>query len=92
MPNSKSAEKRLRQNLARRAQNRSVKRDVRTQIRKVREAIRAGDVEVAQTEFQLAAKKLDRACARNIIHRNAAARLKSRLSSGIKAVKQAATA
>jgi len=89
MPNTKSAKKRLRQNIARRAQNRSAKRTVRTQCRKVREAVEAGDVELAESEFRLAAKHLDRAGARRIIHRNAAARLKSRLSAKIKAIKQA---
>jgi small subunit ribosomal protein S20 len=88
MPNTKSATKRHRQNLARRARNRSIKRAVRTQCRKVREAVTAGDAERAETEFRLAAKRLDRAGAKNIIHPNAAARLKSRLAAKIKAVKQ----
>ena len=54
MPNTRSAKKRLRQNVARRAANRNVKRTVRTQCRKVREAILAGDVELAETEFRAA--------------------------------------
>ncbi|MHC4399817.1 MAG: 30S ribosomal protein S20 [Planctomycetota bacterium] len=87
MPNTTSAKKRLRQNAARRDRNRSMKRAVRTQCRKVREAIRDGDVDRAEAEFRLAAKRLDRAGARNIIHRNAAARVKSRLSAKIKAIK-----
>ena len=89
MPNTKSATKRLRQNEVRRARNLSTKRAVRTQVRKVREAIKAGDPELAETEFRLATKKLDRAGARNIIHRNAAARVKSRLSATINSIKQA---
>jgi small subunit ribosomal protein S20 len=89
MPNTKSAEKRLRQNVVRRARNRSIKRAVRSQCRKVREAVVAGDVERAETEFRVAAKRLDRAGAKNIIHPNSAARIKSRLSARIKAVKQA---
>jgi len=89
MPNIKSTEKRLRQNIARRERNRSIKRAVRTQCRKVREAVKAGDVETAEAEFRLAAKRLDRAGARNIIHRNAVARTKSRLSAKVKAIKQA---
>ena len=87
MPNTKSAKKRLRQNVTLREQNRSIKRAIRTQCRKVREAIEAGDVELAESEFRLAAKRLDRAGARNIVHRNAAARTKSRLSAKIKALK-----
>jgi len=90
MPNTESAKKRLRQNIARRARNRSIKRAVRTQVRKVHEAVKARDLELAETEFRLAAKKLDKAGARNIIHQNAAARVKSRLSAKIKAAKQEA--
>jgi small subunit ribosomal protein S20 len=87
MPNTKSARKRLRQNFARRDHNRSVKRAVRTQVRKVRTSLKEGDVEGAEAEFRLAVKKLDRAGARNIIHPNAARRMKSRLSGHIKALK-----
>lgn len=89
MPNTKSATKRLRQSVERRAQNRSLRSDVRTQCRKVREAIKAADVEKAETEFRLAVKKLDKAGSRRIVHRNAVARLKSRMSAKIKALKQA---
>ncbi len=88
MPTTKSAKKRLRQNIVRRTRNRSAKRAVRTQCRNVREAVLAGDVERAEAEFRLATKRLDRAGAKNIIHANAAARLKSRLSAKIKAIKQ----
>ena len=88
MPNTKSAQKRLRQNAVHQARNRSIKRAVRTQCRKVREAVDAGDPQRAEAEFRLAAKRLDRAGAKNIIHRNAAARIKSRLSARIKAIKQ----
>lgn len=88
MPNTKSAKKRLRQNVERRARNRSMRTAVKTQVRKVREAVQAADVETAEVEFRLAAKKLDRAGARNVIHCNAAARLKSRLSARIRALKQ----
>ena len=84
MPNSKSAKKRLKQNFAHCEENLSIKRAVRSQCRKVREAIEEGDAETATTEFRLAAKKLDRAGARNIIHRNKTARTKSRLSARIK--------
>lgn len=88
MPNTKTATKRLRQNIVRRARNRSIKRALRTQCRKVREAVVAGELEKAQAEFRLAARSLDRAGSRNVIHRNAAARVKSRLSAKIKAIKQ----
>ena len=90
MPNSLSAKKRLRQNVVRRARNRSIKSAVRTQLRKVHEAIAAGDAEKAAAEFRVAAKRLDRAAAGRVIHPNAAARLKSRLNAKLKALAQAA--
>ena len=89
MPNRKSAEKRLKQNFARRGRNRATKSAMKTQIRKVREAVAAGDVPKAEEEFRLAAKRLDRAGASNVIHRNQAARTKSRLQRLIKKNKQA---
>ena len=88
MPNTSSAKKRLRQNVIRRARNRAEKSVMRTQIRKVREAVSAGELETAETEFRVAAKRLDRAGARNLIHRNAASRTKSRLQKLIKTAKQ----
>jgi len=88
MPNSKSAKKRLRQNIVRRMRNRMEKTAMRNQLRKVREAAEAGDVEKAEQEYRLAAKKLDRAGARSIIHPNKAARTKSRLHKLIKGTKQ----
>ncbi len=58
---------------------------MRTQIRRVREAVQAGDADKAQAEFRVATKRLDRAASKNLIHKNAAARTKSRLSKLIKA-------
>ena len=89
MPNTKSSEKRLRQNVALRGRNRTIKSSMKTQIRKVRELAEAGEVEKAEQEFRLAAQKLDRAGARRIIHPNQAARTKSRLQQLIKKKKQA---
>ena len=85
MPNTASAKKRLRQNNVQRKRNRAIKSVVRTQIRKVHQAVDAGDAEKSATEFRLAAKKLDQAAAKNVIHRNKAARTKSRLVKAIKA-------
>jgi len=92
MPTTKSGKKRLRQSLERRAANRAVKSAVKTQVRKVREAVDAGDVAKAEAELRLAAKRLDRAGIKRVIHPNAAARTKSRLSHLIKAAKDKATA
>jgi small subunit ribosomal protein S20 len=88
MPTSPSAKKRLRQNFKRRDHNRAVKSTLRKQCRKVREAAEAGDVETAESALRVACKQLDRAGAKSIIHRNAAARTKSRLSARVKAAKQ----
>ena len=88
MPNTKSAKKRLRQNVTRRLRNRTVKTSIRSQLRKVREAVAAGDVEKAEQEYRDAARKLDRAGQQNIIHSNKAGRTKSRLQRMIKSAKQ----
>ena len=88
MPNSKSAEKRLRQNEVLRNRNKSIKSAMKSQIKKVVSAVEAGDIEKAEQEFRVASKRLDRAGAIHIIHRNAAARKKSRLQSLIKKAKQ----
>lgn len=90
MPNTATAKKRLRQNVVRRARNRATKSALRTQVRKVREALAAGNVEVCEAEFRATAKSLDQAAAKNVIHANRAARLKSRLSAAIKALKTGA--
>jgi small subunit ribosomal protein S20 len=87
MPNTKSAKKRHRQSLVRRARNRARKSQIKTQVRKVREAIAAGDIETAETEFRLATRILDRSAAAGVVHGNLAARGKSRLSAAIKAAK-----
>lgn len=92
MPTTKSAKKRLRQSLEKRASNRAVKSAMKTQVRKVRKAVEAGDIAAAETELKLAAKRLDRAGAKRVIHPNAASRTKSRLSHLIVAAKGKAKA
>ena len=88
MPTTKSATKRLRQSQEKRARNRSVKRSIRSQYQKVIKAVEAGDADQAEQELQQAAKQLDRAATRHVIHSNAAARTKSRLSAKIKKIKK----
>ena len=87
MPNTASAKKRMRQDAVRRARNRSTKSSLRTQLRKVREAVTAKDVDKSQSEFRVLSRKLDQAAGRKVIHANRAARTKSRLSHAIKAIK-----
>jgi small subunit ribosomal protein S20 len=91
MPNTKSAKKRLRQNIERRGRNRAAKGSLRTQLRKVREAAEAGDTNLAEQQYRAAAKYLDRAAAHRLIHPNKAARTKSRLQALIKRAKQSST-
>jgi small subunit ribosomal protein S20 len=88
MPNTKSAKKRLRQSEARRLGNRAAKSAIKTQLRKVREAVASGNLGLAESEYRLAAEKLDKAGQRRIIHRNKASRTKSRLQRLMKAAKQ----
>lgn len=87
MPNTKSAKKRLRQSLVRRTRNRATKSLLKTMVKKVRESIDVGDVAGGEQNLRAAAQKLDQAASRRVIHRNAAARVKSRLSAALKAAK-----
>ena len=88
MPNTKSAKKRHRQSLGRRARNRAAKSTLKTLVKKVRSSLETGAVAQAEADYRTAVKKLDQTAARRIIHRNAAARVKSRLSAALKAAKQ----
>ena len=92
MPHSASAKKRNRQNLRNRERNRAVKSDLKSQVRKVLAAISAGDVAKAKDELRAMAKKADRAAASKTIHKNRAARIKSRLTTRVKNVGAAAPA
>jgi small subunit ribosomal protein S20 len=87
MPNIQSARKRLKQSLVRRDRNRSAKRALHTQCKKVLAAVEEGNTEKAETELRAAAKRVDQAAAKKTIHRNAAARVKSRLSAKVKKLK-----
>ena len=77
MPNNAAAQKRMRQEQKRRLHNRSVKSLVKTQITKARQAIAVD--ENAEEAVRAAASELDRAAKKGVIHRNNAARRKSRL-------------
>ena len=81
MPNNPAAEKRMRQEIKRRAHNRSVKSLVKTQITKARHAIDAPTVtaEDAEAAVRTAVSELDRAAKKGVLHKNNAARRKSRL-------------
>jgi small subunit ribosomal protein S20 len=77
MPNNAAAQKRMRQEQKRRLHNRSVKSLVKTQITKARQAVALD--ENAEEAVRIAVSELDRAAKKGVIHRNNAARRKSRL-------------
>ncbi len=86
MANSPSAKKRARQAENRRQHNASLRSMVRTSIKKVIRAVEAKDLEAAKTAFQAAVPVIDRMADKGIIHKNKAARHKSRLNGKIKAL------
>jgi small subunit ribosomal protein S20 len=84
--NSPQARKRARQAEKRRTHNASLRSLVRTQIKKVNAAVSSGDAEQARTAFNSAVPVIDRMADKGIIHKNKAARHKSRLNAQIKAL------
>ena len=86
MPNIKSAIKRVKTSEARNAQNTTVKSAMRTAVKKAEAAITLNDATAAKEAFVTAASKLDKAAAKGLIHKNAAARKKSRLMKKINAL------
>jgi small subunit ribosomal protein S20 len=79
LANHKSALKRQRQNEKRRAYNKMYRTRARTFVKKARTTIADGDIEAATAATRLAIQDLDKAASRGVIHRNNAARRKSRL-------------
>ena len=86
MPNIKSQVKRVKTNEKRRQFNASYKASMRTAIKNVEVAIENKNVEAAKEAYNTANKKLDKAVAKGICHKNFAARQKSRLSKKINAL------
>lgn len=84
MANTPQAKKRARQSEQRRARNASRRSMVRTYLKKVVKALDAGDKELAQQAFKEAVPVLDKAAGKGIIHKNKAARHKSRLNARLK--------
>jgi len=84
--NSPQARKRARQAEKRRAHNASLRSLVRTVIKKVYAAVQSGDPAAAKNAYDNAVPVIDRMADKGIIHKNKAARHKSRLSAHIKAL------
>ena len=86
MANSAQAKKRARQAENDRQRNASQRSAMRTSVKALQKAIAAGDKEQATAAYQAAVPALDRMARKGIIHKNAAARSKSRLNNAVRAL------
>ncbi len=86
MANTAQARKRARQNDKQRAHNASLKSSFRTAIKKIMKAVLSGDKKVAKESFDSNVAIIDRIADKKIVHKNKAARHKSRLNAAIKAL------
>ena len=84
MANSAQARKRARQAVKQRAHNTSLRSSLRTAVKRVRKAILAGDKAAAQSIYRESVAVIDRVADKKIIHKNKAARHKSRLAAQVK--------
>lgn len=83
MANHKSAKKRARQALKRRARNRGVRSEVRTTVKALRDSIQSGDATEAQTRLRAAERNLRKAATKGVIKRETASRQVSRLAKAV---------
>ena len=86
MANIKSQKKRVKTNEKRRVRNQAVKSELKTEVRKTRELVEAGDKEAAEKQLQYASRKLDVAVSKGVIHKNQAAKRKSKLAKRVNAI------
>ena len=91
MANIASARKRARQAVKRNAHNTSLRSRLRTAIKAVRKAAAGSDPAAAANEFKASMKIIDSIADKRIVHKNAAARHKSRLAAAVKAMTARAT-
>jgi small subunit ribosomal protein S20 len=84
MANNASARKRIRQTEKRTVRNKARKSRVRTFLRQVEEAVKAGDKAAAQEAFRAAQPEVQRAATKGVVHPNTVARKLSRLSARVK--------
>ena len=80
MANIKSQLKRIKTNRVATERNKAVKSELKTHIRKFREAAESGDAAAAQDALKVASKKLDKAVSKGVIHANQAANKKSAMA------------
>ena len=86
MANIKSQIKRIKTNEKARLRNKAVKSSLKTAIRKAREAAASGDVQKAVEAQRAAARQLDKAVSKGVIHKNQAANKKSALASKVASI------
>ena len=86
MANTKQAAKRAKQSTKSRAANQSLRTTLRSAIKKIQKAIAAGDATAAEATFRAEQATIDHIADKRIIHKNKAARHKSRLAQQIKAL------
>ncbi|MGF1650219.1 MAG: 30S ribosomal protein S20 [Hyphomicrobiaceae bacterium] len=92
MPNTPSAKKAVRKIARRTAINKNRRSSMRTEVRKVEEAIASGDVAAAKAAFAAAEPKLVRTAQKGVIHAKTASRKVSRLAQRIRKMTETATA
>ena len=86
MAHSLSAQKRVRQAAKRRVINRARKSMIKTQIKHLESAINAGEVDKAKDQYKVLTKKLDKISTTSTLHKNTAARIKSRMARRVNAL------
>ena len=89
MAHSLSAKKRVRQNIKGRARNRARKELIKNQLKSYTSALASGDFTKAESELRLVARRLDKVAAKGTIHKNTAARKRSRLTRQLNAQRAA---
>ena len=87
MAHSLSAKKRIRQNLKRNARNRARKEQLKSQVKAFNTALTTGDAGKAETELRKVTARLDKISVKGTIHKNTAARRRSRLTKRLNALK-----
>lgn len=87
MAHSVSARKRIRQNATRRERNRARKTRIKSEVRKLDAALESGNKDAARAELRAASRVVDKIAATGTIHKNKAARLKSRLAKRVNKAK-----
>ena len=92
MAHSISAKKRVRQNIKRRARNRARKETIKDSVKGFVSAIASGDLGKAATELKQVARRLDKVAAKGTIHKNTAARKRSRMAKRLNAARATAAA